>query len=55
MNSDEIIEKVSNYDPVTRGAYAADKRFAHAGPRPPVPPLGGQFTLNDAADTIKTN
>jgi hypothetical protein len=33
--------------------YAADKRFAPAGPRPPVPPVGGQSTLNDDADTIK--
>lgn len=35
--------------------YAADKRFAPVGPRPPVPPLGGQVSLNDAADTIKIN
>lgn len=42
------------YQQDTRG-YAADKRFAPAGPRPPVPPVGGQITFNDAADTIKTN
>ena len=36
-------------------AYAADLRFAPVGPRPPVPPLGGQISNNDAADTIKTN
>ncbi len=35
--------------------YSADLRFAPAGPRPPVPPVGGQATINDAADTIKNN
>ena len=35
--------------------YAADLRFVPAGPRPPVPPVGGNFTFNDAADTIKIN
>lgn len=35
--------------------YAADLRFAPAGPRPPVPPVGGQAFNNDDADTIKIN
>ena len=35
--------------------YAADLRFAPAGPRPPVPPVGGLFNYNDAAGTIKNN
>lgn len=42
-------------DPEGARAYAADLRFAPVGPRPPVPPLGGQISNNDAADTIKTN
>jgi hypothetical protein len=32
--------------------YAADLRFAPAGPRPPVPPVGGKIYFNDAANTI---
>lgn len=35
--------------------YAADNRFAPAGPRPPVPPVGGKITFNDDAGTINKN
>jgi len=35
--------------------YSSDKRFVPAGPRPPVPPVGGYINYNDAADTINKN